>query len=67
MLQQDKAKAQAIEILENYQCDLITIEEAEEAYKEIESLLEEEFSIKIRNQLSEYHREEIIKDLPQTD
>lgn len=67
MSKHSKIETQALEILENYQRGLITIEEAEEIYKEIKSLLEEEFSIKIRNQLGEYHREEIIKDLPQTD
>lgn len=67
MKQQNMNNIQAYKILEQYDSGAITIEEALEAYNEIEETIDERVALRIRRILCECHSDEIIKDLPQTD
>lgn len=67
MKQQNINNIQAYKILEQYGSGIITIEEALEAYQEIEKTIDVKVADRVRRILCEFHNEEIIKDLPQTD
>jgi len=67
MEKQKKTDFQAKEILEKYKSGAITIQEALSAYEEIENLVSAPLNSKIKKHLRESHREEILRDLPETD
>jgi hypothetical protein len=66
-MMQDKSNIQAYRILEQYSLGALTIEEALEAYGEIEKNIDIKVANMVRRILYACHNEEITKDLPQTD
>tara|TARA_Y100000310_G_scaffold344511_1_gene457662 strand:- start:3725 stop:3928 length:204 start_codon:yes stop_codon:yes gene_type:complete len=67
MNKQKRIDARAKEILEKHRSGDLTTEEAAEEYEKIKRLVGTNLNSEIEEYLRESHREEILRDLPQTD